>query len=265
MSEQETPYENLTPVGKLMADRPPAYDFGQSEIEIKFNVGQPEKPVYVRHLLKRPTLGQLEERERMSVAESINVGTGEDEIESNGVKADLALWAQVVKQLAGYRGLPGATPAVLCDVRPEWLDKIPSPHKLFAVRLLTQMECEVVNTEGDDDGFFDLGDSTVTVRQKIHGMTVTHTLRQPTEAEYSSFKPFRVSTKAVGKKSATRIQGNLKAFVEFYDKLIQGVEGATIGGQSIVISPFTLKQIDALTKRAVVQAMLDAFSVTVQD
>ena len=231
------------------------YDWNQTEFALRFNGGTAAKPAYVTHILERPTLVQLQEREKLAAMESVSASGG-DEIETDNIKADLTLWRAIVRRVSGYKA-PGIDPAIETQVGQELADRLPAAHKLRAIQMLTATECEIEREEANADEYFDLGAETVRVVQTIHGCKVVHELRNPNDKEYAAFKPVKVSTTKAGKQTGTRIQGNLRAFVELYDKLIQTVDGEA--------ATFKLRTIDPLSKRAVINCLLDAYNVTAQD
>jgi hypothetical protein len=226
-------------------DSPKLYDFSTSEHVIELNTRPSGAPRIVRHKLRKPTFIELEARDRKQAAETITKGN-EEFIESASSAPDLELWAKICTEAQGY--LPNG----------EWLKgddlaKVPADHKLAAIRALYQAEYEVVNDDSLD--YFALDGVEVKVKQTLHGFEIVHTLREMTEAERLEFegKSYRASfVRGKGKETRTRIQGNLKAFVDLYNKLIQGVSGA-------------IGEADPIHKRGVINAMLAAQTAVLSD
>src|SRR5262245_7840139 len=205
------------------------YAFDADFISVPINARpSAENPVIVYHKLRKPTLGELIERENQIKYELVEISSREDEIQTEDESANARLWDKIAVAVKGYRGAEDWR-----DLTDEDKAGMRSGHKSAAIRALYAGTCEV---EGDEDGI-SIGADTWTVKQSItHGgrkdppeFVVRHILREPTEAERVKFKRSASSTSYVkgAKTPQVRIKTNLRAFVELYDALIQRIEGAT--------------------------------------
>ena len=238
------------------------YDFTTSEHIIELDTRPNGAPRLVRHRLRKPTFIELEARDRKQAAETITKGN-EEFIESASSAPDLELWAKICTEAQGY--LPNG----------EWLKgddlaKVPTEHKLAAIRALYQAEYEIVNDDSLD--YFALDGAEIKIKQIVHGFEIVHTLREMTEAERLEFegKSYRASfVRGKGKETRTRIQGNLKAFVDLYDKLILTISGsnwsADMAAYALVNRKEQLNVIDPIHKRGVINAMLAAQTAVLSD
>lgn len=248
-------------------EAPKLYAFDAAEHIIELNTRPDGAPRIVRHKLRKPTFVELEARDRKQAAETVTHGA-EEFIESTGSAPDLELWGKLCTAAQGYRP------------KGEWiegadLDAIPAAHKLAAIRALHQAEFEVVTDEGELD-YFVIGATETKVKQTIGNYEIIHTLREMTESERLAFenKSFRASfVRGKGKETRTRIVGNLKAYVDLYDKLIVFIEGGSVDGTSwdgwraatAANAGDFWRAIDPLFKRGVINAMLASQTAIASD
>lgn len=257
--------------------QPLLYDFSLSEIIIPINVRpNSAKPLIVQHKLRKPTFAELEARDRKQTAESVTHGN-EEVIEGAGSGPDLELWGKLILGVQGY-GYSKEKVDLEWLEAPETLKTIPVAHKLAAIRALHDSEYDVVVLDEDADVFV-IGGTEVRVKQTIGSYEIIHTLREMSEEERLDFerKSMRASfVRGKGKDVRTKIQPNLKAHVDLYDKLIMRLEGATTGGNGFAERNPTPTEraigygldaaaIDAIFKRGVINAMLTAQAAIVSD
>lgn len=234
------------------------YDFTQTEIIIPINVRPGGRALIVKHKLRKPTFAELEARDKKQTAESITKGN-EEFIEGAGSGPDLELWDKLALWVHGY-GIPDvqATADGWVEVSPVAAKLIPHAHKLAAVRALHESDYELLSSDDEISDVFVLGATESRVRQTIGNYEIVHTLREMSESERVEFEKRSVKAsflRGKGKDIRTRIQPNLKAHVELYDKLFTSVEGATGGKEAI----------DAIFKRGVVNAVMSAQTAILQD
>lgn len=231
------------------------YDFTQTEIIIPIKVRPGGRALIVKHRLRKPTFSELEIRDKKQTAESVTKGN-EEIVEGAGSGPDLELWGKLITGAQGYGY--AATPNGA-----DWLSDhdalklIPASHKLAAIRALHEADYEVLRADDDADVFV-LGATETRVKQTIGNYTIIHTLREMTEAERLDFERRSMQASFVrgkGKDVRTKIQPNLKAFVDLYDKLVTGITGAT-GDKSLL---------DPIFKRGVVNAVLSAEAAVMSD
>jgi hypothetical protein len=243
------------------AESPKLYAFDEQEHIISINVRPTGKPLIVRHKLRKPTFAELETREKKQTAESVTKGN-EEFIEGAGSGPDLELWNKLALGVQGYR-LPGDEQPTASAGEDFWHQSpmlaqlIPAAHKLAAIRSLYDAEYELIGADDDADVFV-IGATECRVRQMIHGFEIIHTLREMSEQERVEFERKSMQASFVrgrGKDVRTRIQGNLKAFVELYDRLMTRVEGGD--GDKPAIDP--------IFKRGVINAMLAAQAAVLSD
>lgn len=241
------------------------YPFDAETRTIQFN-GKPnsDKPVIVTHVLRKPTLGELLEHEAQTVREVQEVNKNEDRIVSDTEKANANLWDKLILKIQGYRGFdqerePSADEKA--QMRPG--------HKSTAVLAMYDATAEVEDTE---DGLGLSGDKW---RIK-HGIgpnetpdfTVYHILREPNEDERIKFKRTQSSQSLIrGKKTRIKLAATLKAHVELYDALLDGIEGGTVNGEtySAANREAFIKAIDPFWKRQVVAALMDSLEAALLD
>lgn len=238
------------------------YAYDATEFQVEFNAKPTAPaPVLVAHKLRKPTLAELIEREKQSAYEMIEVSSREDELRVEDEAANCRLWDKLVVAVKGYDGQHDWRP--LTD---EEKAKMRPGHKSTAIKGLYLGECAIE----DDGAGISLGEQTWTVVQTIAGAyTIRHTLREPTEAERVRFKRTAASTQNVKgtKRAHVRVVGNLGAYVELFDALWQGCEGATVGEH-----PFSperradfLAAIDPVWKRQIVSTLTGALEAALQD
>ena len=240
-------------------DLPYPLDQGQFLIEIEAN-GKT-----LAHTLRQPTLDDLTTRENLVVYETEEIADGQDAVRADTERADAALWDRIAVSVRGYRTATHS-PEDTIEVTPEIAAKIPTAHKATAIRGLYTSTCEVEQSE--DEGF-NLDGELFTVRQELgKGETpdfiVRHILRQPTEGERQEYRRKAAQTVLVrgAKRTKARVQTNLKASVDLYDKCFVELSGA--------FTPETdrakiLRQIDAMWKRQVIVALMQSFESSLSD
>lgn len=237
-----------------------AYSLDVSEFEIQIT----SNSKVAVHKLRKPTLDELIKREEMSVYETEEIDKGQDKINVDYERANVALWDKIALQVKGYR-TGSAGPEDWLTVDPGLAARISGAHKSTAIEGLYSSTCEV--EQGEEDGF-NLDGELFTVKQEIGpnrsepDFIVRHTLRQPSESERQEYRRKASSTVLMrgSKKTKARVLTNLKASVDLYDKLFVGIEGVTgveIGKE--------LKFIDPLWKRQVVVALMQSFESSLSD
>jgi hypothetical protein len=256
------------------------YPLDQAEFEVA--VVTPQGTLY--HKLRKPTLGELIEREERSSYETESVNDSEERVSADDEAANVRLWNQIVVDVKGYR-MRGEKASASIEWRGESLHDlsndlkaaIPAAHKSVAVRGLYQFTCEVEKDEGE--GFL-LGAETWTVKQVFGNLDfpdyiIRHILRTPTEQERREFKrkSSDVRFSKGSRKMKTKVVTHLKAHVELYDALLTQFDGLTLDGQTW--ETFTAKDfaqtgamvraIDPIWKRNVIDALMKTFEASVSD
>jgi|SRR5262245_7787437 len=241
------------------------YPFDADHFEVAFNA-QPsaDNPRLVYHRLRKPTFEELNDREGQIKYEMVELSSHKDEIQADDETANVRLWDKIIVSVKGYRGAGDwreLTDEEKAQMRPV--------HKTVAIRAMYAGSCEI---EGDRD-YVPIEPEIWTVRQKIGtkedrpDYVVRHTLREPTEAERVKFRPSTTSYIKGARKMRVQIATRLKPYVELYDALIEGVEGATVGDR-----PFGelnraqfLAAIDPMWKRQVIDCLTSALGAQLSD
>lgn len=243
-----------------MAEQNPAlYPLTDAETIVQLYLKRGDKTETIQHKLRRPTLAELLEREQQSVAEIEEVAPNEDAWHEDSQAANAKLWDKVILGVTGYR-IGGQLRTSFVEVTPEIAAKIPLSHKHTAISGLYAAKCTV--DSGVEEGF-DLDGDSYTIRQTIGdendpSFVLTHTLRQPTEAELRDYnKRASTATSVSGsRKRKIRVRTNLKADVELYDKLATMLFGAT---------PPDPRGVDPILKRQVVQTLISSLNASLLD
>jgi len=242
------------------------YPFDADTYAVAFNARpNSETPQIVHHRLRKPTLQELIEREGQITYEMIEINSREEEMKSEDDAANSRLWDKIILQVKGYRSADEWR-----DITEEEKAQMRPGHKATAIRAMYAGSCSI---EGDEDGV-SIGADTWTVKQEIGAGTepdyiVRHILREPTEAERSKYKRSASSTSYIkgAKKARVMVRTNLRAYVELYDALMQGVEGATVFGAQFEDAGrgHFLNAIDPIWKRQVIQTLMSALEAQLSD
>ena len=151
----------------------------------------------------------------------IEVTSREDQLRTDDEEPNCRLWDKIILAVRGYDKADDWR-TVTDDLKPQ----MRPGHKTTAIKGIYLGTCEIEDT-GDGISF---AEQLWTVRQEIAGAyTVRHTLREPTEAERVRFKRTASSTQNIrgAKKAHVKVVSNTRAYVELFDALWQGCEGAT--------------------------------------
>lgn len=255
----------MNEASKLKTTEANLYEFAPDSIEVAFNARPgAENPSIVYHNLRKPTLGELIEREQQSKYEIVELTNREDAIEAEDDMANSRLWDKIAVSVKGYKGLD--TWVILTD---EQRSKMRIGHKATAIRAMYAGSCEI---EGDEDGV-SIGPDVWTVKHSIGpkksapDFIIRHYLREPTEAERAKFNRSSSSTSYVkgAKKQQIRIKTNLRAYVELYDALIEVVEGGTVNGNADATIAEFRAAIDPVWKRLIVQCLMANLEAQLSD
>ena len=257
------------------------YPLDRAEFTIEIKAGKHT----LRHKLRKPTLSELIERENDSFYETEAVSDSEEKVNAEDEAANGRLWNKIAVSVQGYklhRDDPTPQDAFVA-VSDQYRAAIPASHKATAVRGLYQFTTEI-ETTGDEDGFVLSGD-TWTIKQTIGGADdpayiIRHILNTPTEAQRREFrrKASDVRFSKGSKRIKTKVVTHLRAHVELYDALMQGVEGVTVengahfnameSGSNIkpTIRHDALKGlIDPIWKRSVIDTLMREFEAGLSD
>lgn len=215
------------------------------------------------HVLRRPTLNELSERDQQSVYETEEVSADQDTITLDDERANANLWNKIAVSVGGYK-TQGHRADETITVTPDIAEKIPSAHKATAIRGMYSFTAVIEASE--DDGF-DLDGENFVVAQTMGDAdapvyVIRHTLRQPTEGERQDYKKkaSRTLYSRGTKRTRARIVTNLKASVELYDKLFVEVGGVEYTGAQPVQT-----MIDPAWKRQVVSTLMSSFESSLSD
>ncbi len=246
------------------------FPLDQQQFEISINVRPgADKPLFVTHVLRRPTEAELIERDQAHVIETVLSNKGEYSLPENNDAPDLALWQKIALAVVGYKLADGRPATEPRSVTAELMQKIPASHKLAALSGLYASECEIV---AEDDAF-DLENETLRIKQSLGtkdkpDFVIEHVLRVPTESERTKFLRNRQTRKTIGVKKGAKVSvtENLKTYIDFYNDhfvLINGVSftQTLIDSQRQVL----LAAIDAQYKRQVVECLMKSYEAALQD
>jgi hypothetical protein len=243
------------------------FAFDESETIVSFNARpNAENPVIVHHKLRKPELKELLEYEAQSTYERVSINSREDEVQSDDERANINLWNKLIVAVKGYKGVDDWR--ALDDAEKATMRV---GHKLTAIHALYAGYCELE----ESDGAVSIGDDIWTVRQNIGvnrdkpDFVITHTLREPSEAERAKFGRSSSSTSQVkgAKRPRIKVRTNLKAYVDLYDTLIVSIEGGTVNGQPFSGLPRKefLAAVDGMWKLNVVMVLMSALEGQLSD
>ena len=136
------------------ASTPALYPLDQSQqaVELLIKLSD-EKTLKIEHVLRRPTLAELIERDAQSVTEMEEIAPNEDAFHADTELANARLWDKVAQAVTGYK-VGGRNKSESIAVTPEIAAKIPAGHKSVAISGLYASRCTV---EKDDDEGFEIG------------------------------------------------------------------------------------------------------------
>lgn len=245
---------------------PELYPFDYTNHEVAFNARpNSDKPHIVHHRLRRPTIGELQDREKMLSLELVESGR-EEQIITNEEAANANLWDKIVTDVKGYKGFDdwkSIAATEKASVRPS--------HKSMAIRAMYLGGATIVS----DDEEVSLTANNWTIRQTIGADSdnplyeIFHTLREPSQIEQEKFKRNSSKTSFIrgSKNPRTKIAQDLRAFVELYDALILSVTGATVAGKSWEENhpQGFVSMIDPIWKRMVVQTLMSTIDAALLD
>jgi hypothetical protein len=244
------------------------YTFDSTEFEIAINLRPlADRDYIVYHRLRRPTLEELLERERLIVSEVIEISAREDRIVVDDEAANWRLWEKIVLSVKGYDFADGQARDTWRELTEEQKRVMLWSHKSTAVRGMYAGDCRV--DEADAYRF-----DVVRLRQDIGykaepEFSVYYDMRVPTESERQRFKSQSVSTQYVrgARKSRARLVSNLKSFQSFFDSLAMNIEGATVGGEGFESANRArfLSAIDPIWKRQVVNTLIAGLETQLSD
>jgi hypothetical protein len=252
------------------------YRFDESEIAITLNVRPAaDKPAYVTHKLRKPTLDELTDRSKAAIFERLEYSKREDEWKSSEEAANAKLWNKIVLSVKGYNFGDDLAADEYRVLTTEQKEQMKPSHKVAAVRGLYRSDCRI--DYGDlEDAPVSFGSQEWNVLQEIgreaDWAPIIHTLREPDEAERLKFQDNHIRRLDVrgARKAQSRTWTNLKAYVELYDLLIIKVQGATVGGYEMNDSRAVdrkrwVEQIDPMFKRQVIQVLMTEIDAELQD
>jgi len=242
------------------------YPFDNTTHEVAFNARpNSDKPLIVHHRLRRPTIGELQDREKMLSLEMIENGR-EEQIITHEEAANSNLWDKIVTDVKGYKGFNDWTPLDAqgkASVRPS--------HKSVAIRAMYLGSATIVS----DDEEVSITANNWTVRHTIGAdpdnplYEIFHTMREPSQIEHQKFKntASKMSIIRGAKNPRTKIAQDLRAYADLYDALIQDVSGATVGGKTWDESNRQgfVSAIDPVWKRMVVQTLMSTIDAALLD
>lgn len=258
---------------------PELYPLDYTNHEVAFNARpNSEKPLIVYHRLRRPTLGELQDREKMLSLELVENGR-EEQIITHEEAANANLWDKIVTDVKGYKGFDDWAP-----LGPQEKASVRPSHKSMAIRAMYLGSASIVSEEDE----VSLTANNWTVRHVIGAdpdnplYEIFHTLREPSQIEQEKFKRTASKTSFIrgAKTPRTKIAQDLRAYVELYDALILGVSGATVGGKvwegsyaqthvgAVVESHDKqgfISAIDPVWKRMVVQTLMSTIDAALLD
>lgn len=247
MSENVLIHDESTP--EQVKSLPGLFPLDWKTQEVKFDGGK------LSHTLRRPTTEELLARDA-EIQTAIDIGkdgsyklpdpTADEE-------TDAKYYDKLVLETAGYPG------------------DVPVSHRANAFQGLFKREVYV-----DEDA--SMFDDEVAVFEEVGGdppaFTIKHTLRQPEEAELKLYrKKMQTGEMKPGKRGRQQFvtKSNLRTAMDFYDKWIVRIEGATVGGEELSHYRFNdnraelATMVDPLIKRMVVTEFTNELLKALQD
>lgn len=240
------------------------YPFDQSEIIVQFNARPGAKtPQIVSHKLTKPTKEQLIAREKESAYELHDTGDGIEEVGDSDA-AHCHLWDKIAVAVQGYG-----------DAK-EWHSlseddkaKISLGHKVQAIR---RMYAGDVTISDDVEVRMSGNEWKAVLAIGVNDepdYQITFSLREPDEKERSRFVSSESSQRQ--KKGTKRpqyvVKTNLQSYIDLFDAVIKGVEGATVADKTFAElgKDAFIAEIDPNWKRAVILRYWRAINGALQD
>lgn len=195
------------------------------------------------HIIRRPATEELIEfdRELQTPIEIGKDGSYKLPDPTASEKDNVRLYDKLIESTDGYKG------------------DVPAAHKSAVITGHYRREIYL-----DDEA--DIFADEVTVFEEIGGdppaFTIQHTFRQPTEEELRAYRrKMQTGEMKPGKRGRQEFvtRSNLKTAMDYYDKWIVGVDGATVGGQPLGPA-MACDSVDPLIKRMVVQSFVTALT-----
>ncbi|HEY7181114.1 MAG TPA: hypothetical protein VIC84_06835 [Blastocatellia bacterium] len=277
-SRQEAPFIHGSKEIQLHADglvtRPgeekaKLYPLDQESITVKIRAGK----FTLEHILRRPTLLQLNEREKELSVQTEEVVPGENRLINDDEESNAKLWDKLIIAVKGYQ-----YDGVAADIWLQWTptiaatlgELIPDTHKSEAVRGLYQTKFEIERPKDEEEQGFALGATTHTIIQKIGAFEIRHYLTAPKEGQRREARKKFSETRYMGNAGnfRTKVLTYLQPYVDFYDKLFMGIGGATLGGMCyghISQRADFLAAIDPIYKRGAIDALMKSYNVALSD
>lgn len=224
--------------------------------------------VRVRHVLRRPTVKELLERDAAQPYRSRDNGEDVEEVltDASVSPADVKLYNRLVLLTEGYR-------VVVADgqdkeARKSALDAVPPTHKQSIVGAVLPVNTKYVPEampEGasDEAEVFVWGEGLTYKFESEVGANgafkVTTVMREPSEAQMNSYRArsthFFVEKGA--RQPVTRVTVDLRPSIELFDALVESVDGFVVGGEAFdVKDKLHLQLIDPYFKRSVVDQLM---------
>lgn len=247
------------------------FELKPTEVIVPIRFREAGRAVAVKHVFRPPSALEWIEFDKTlhaRVEEEKDVTRLDDHVE----EAAEALWEKCIARVDGYarggRSISDEFPETACPatLKPEgkevvhtcWRAKIPLQHKLGGVRGLSQVGIH----EPEEEQAYEFNAESVLVileaaRNGEIFADLTHRLRRPTPEEAKAFSRLQRSTVFVrGSRTPTALlPSKLKEMVELYDKLVLEVGGYSVGGETITSRVLAIEAMDALHKRAAVEAL----------
>jgi len=260
--EMETKTEVVEETVPQKEEKAGVYQMDLDPFKIKINAfASADKQQELVHILRKPTFGEEEARERMmpliiSDAGKID-GAEASSMSLDDEPANVRMYDKIAISVQGYALERGSKPTdeeidVNTTLSVEGEEKtvrelIPASHKSAVITGLYPASYEV--DFGGEEFYFALGGGREwKVRQEIGGKykredatlappdyTVYYVFREPTQEERKKFRNQAISALTLRTTSGNkdRRSTNLKVVSDLFDALIQTIEGATIAGTSI--------------------------------
>ncbi len=271
------------------------YQMDNDPIKIKINVfASADKKQEVTHTVRKPTFAEEEARERMmpliiSDAGKID-GAEASSMSLDDEPANVRLYDKIALTVNGYALERGSKPTgedVSVDTEltvdgeaKKVKDLIPPSHKSAVVTGLYPASYEV--DFGDEEFYFALGGGREwKVRQEIGGKfkredgtlapadyEIYYIFREPTQEERKKFRNNAISALTLKTTSGNkdRRSTNLKVVNDLFDALIQTIEGAEIGGNTIdVRDKKSLSLIPATFKKGALIRLMNFLEADLSD
>jgi len=244
----------------------PPFDLAQP-FDLKLPARGRRGNVMVRHMLRRPTLRDLMERDAAQPYRTRMIKEDKEEpIPDLNNKANIRLYNKLIAMTSGYKY--NVQEDMSADDRAQALAAIPDQHKNDIIGVITPVETEYVPEAladgAEDSDVFVYGEGLTYKFKTTFGVQgkfeATFVMNEPNDAqltEYRGSTHFAIDKAGGFRKPITEMTVDLKPAVKIFDELVQSVEGLVVDGTAVdVTNKLHLQLIDAYMKRSVLNQLV---------